>query len=141
MNADEIVESAHEIGVILTAESGSILARPKDATPPELAEAIRKHKPELLAHFRAREAARWCEANRIDADIAAELLRIEDDALRLGWPYERLWNPRFWPHDAGHPRGLASVLYPGDTIAEAGPAYITIVAQRRHLLRFPKGDG
>jgi hypothetical protein len=46
----------------------------------------------------------------------------------------------FRPHSIEHPRGLASVLQPGDKIAEVTPSYITILAQGRHLLRFPKSD-
>lgn len=102
-------------------------------------ESERNRWPE--AYLRAGEVAAWCTAHHIDVAIGAAILDIEDDALALGWPHERLWNPAFWPHSADHPRGLAAVLQPGDTIAEVSPDYITILAQGRHLLRFPKHDG
>jgi tubulysin polyketide synthase-like protein len=39
---------ARELGITLEADGNAIVARPKGTTPPELAEAIRAHKPELL---------------------------------------------------------------------------------------------
>ncbi len=48
MDAVEIVERARRMGIVLSAEDGVILARPKGVTPPDLAEAIRALKPDLL---------------------------------------------------------------------------------------------
>lgn len=67
--ATNILARARELGLALKAEGGAIAVRPKGAMPPELAAAIRAHKPELLAFLRgesvlseeshARAAAPW----------------------------------------------------------------------------------
>lgn len=51
MEVAEILECARSRDIILTAERGWIAARPKGATPPDLAVAIRRHKAELLAYL------------------------------------------------------------------------------------------
>src|SRR5690242_18462175 len=86
---------------------GMIRLAPKSRLTPALRERACQCKQELLAYLRARQAARWCERHRIDTIIGAAILEIEQQALALGWSYERLWNPHFWPHSAEHPRGLA----------------------------------
>jgi hypothetical protein len=76
----------------------------------------------------------------IDPAVEAEIARIWPEAQRLGWPRERIWNPDYWPHTVERPRGLASVLEPGNTIIEVGDCHITILSQRRYLQPFPKAD-
>jgi hypothetical protein len=49
MQPNEILAATRNFGLWLSAEGGTIIVRPKGATPPELAEAIRAHKSELLA--------------------------------------------------------------------------------------------
>lgn len=51
MAPTEILDRARELGITLAAQGDTITARPKGATPPELAQAIRAHKRELLAHL------------------------------------------------------------------------------------------
>ena len=43
--ATNILARARELGLALKAEGGAIAVRPKGAMPPELAAAIRAHKP------------------------------------------------------------------------------------------------
>jgi hypothetical protein len=45
----EILVCANKLGITLAAEAGYVVARPRGATPPDLAQAIRDHKPQLLA--------------------------------------------------------------------------------------------
>ncbi len=49
MRPDEILAASRNLGLLLSAEGETIIARPKGVTPLELAEAIRAHKSELLA--------------------------------------------------------------------------------------------
>jgi len=65
MEAAEIVEHARRMNITLTAEAGWITARPKGATPPDLAEDIRRYKAELLAHLRGDQEDR--EIDRLAA--------------------------------------------------------------------------
>ena len=81
------------------------------------------------------------ERSRIDSAIAAELTRIEREALRLGWLPERLWNSGFWDP---WPRGLAAVMEAGDRIVEVNGDFIAI--ERRNSvtpasLRFWRTNG
>jgi hypothetical protein len=58
--------------ITLDPEGASIAARPKGATPPELAEAIRKRKAELLIYLRAeREKAEIDRIALLDAELDA----------------------------------------------------------------------
>ena len=96
-----------------------------------------------------------------DPEIEAELTRIWPLAEALGWSYERIWNVHFWPNTAEHPRGLASILQPGDDlqlgdiIAEITADHILIERteisfvkaggvitrhERQYRLRFPKAQ-
>lgn len=82
-----------------------------------------------------------CRPQKPERDISSvqsELERIWPDAKRLDWRYERIWNPNFWPHSSEHPRGLASILQPGDIVADVTEDSIRIIAQGRHPQRFIK---
>jgi hypothetical protein len=117
MGVGEILERARLAGIKLTANRGLILARPKGATPPELAEAIRQHKPELLTHLHAEQ-----EEREIDRQAAADgwkplppagaaaysivetcrhrgiALGLEDDgSLRIGKADGSGQEPALWP--------------------------------------------
>jgi hypothetical protein len=50
----EILKRASALGIRLSAERGVIAARPKGATPSDLADAIKANRDALLAHLRAR---------------------------------------------------------------------------------------
>jgi hypothetical protein len=70
----------------------------------------------------------------LPAGVAAEIQRIEAEALALGWPRELLWNSRFWnfgPH--GNQPGLAAVLGTGCSIVEARAEAMVIAVG-------PRGD-
>jgi hypothetical protein len=135
---------------------GMIRLPPKSRLTPELRERARQCKQDLLAYLRARQVTRWCEEHRIDAVIGAAILKeehridavigaailkIECEALTLGWTYERLWNPDFWPHSVEHPRGLASVLSPGDELGEITLDFIVIRKADGQQQRFMRLDG
>ncbi|MBV8810883.1 MAG: hypothetical protein JO033_19615 [Acidobacteriaceae bacterium] len=51
MTIPEIFAEAERLGITLIADAGTIKAKPKGATPVELAEAIREHKREVLEEF------------------------------------------------------------------------------------------
>jgi hypothetical protein len=72
MHAAEIVDSARAIDIELTAEGSFILARPKGATPPALAETIRANKPALLAYLREIDRIAQLDAKRQERDRIAE---------------------------------------------------------------------
>jgi len=113
---------------------------PKSRLTPELIETVRQHKADLHGYLRAKEIARFCEQHHIDIAVGSQICLIEDEALSLGWTLQRLWNSRFWPHTAKNPRGLASVLQPGDSIGDISRDLIVILAQGRHITRFPRTD-
>jgi len=58
MEPAQIAEHARRLGIRLTIEGGLIAARPKGTTPPDLAQAIREHKPALikLLHLQTEQA-------------------------------------------------------------------------------------
>jgi hypothetical protein len=72
------------------------------------------------------------------SSVQSELERIWPDAEHLGWSYERIWNPDFWPHSPERPRGLASILQPGDVVADVAEDSITIITHRQQAQRFIK---
>ena len=141
MTPAALLNELHTLGINIAPRPGGMLRLdPKSRLTPELIETVRQHKAELRHYLRTREIARWCELHHIDVSVGAAILDIEDQALTLGWSSDRLWNPRFWPHSGEHPRGLASMLQPRDTIADVTQDNIVILAQGRHLLRFPRTD-
>jgi len=82
-----------------------------------------------------RPAPEKSKLNGNGRDIA-HLRRQPSQQKSLAWrkkralwagPTKRLWNLVFWPHSAAHPRGLASVMEPGDRIVEGGREFILII--------------
>lgn len=67
--------------------------------------------------------------------IGAEISRIEALALSLGWRRDRLWSGEFWP-SSEQPRGLPSILEPGDRLVEVESAFMTIEKHDGKRLRF-----
>jgi hypothetical protein len=139
MEAAAILIRARELGIMLEADGEAIVARPRGATPPDLAAAIRQCKADLIAHLRAgtgsrREHTMTPDSRHplIDPAIRAKLEAVEAEARAAGWPAELLWNAGFWDR----PRGLAAVLDPDDEIVEVAPDYIAILKTKRDLLRF-----
>jgi hypothetical protein len=114
------------------------LAGPKARLTSDLVERVRDHKVELIDLFapnacdvgdnqpqaelqpRVEEASAPFVSRRDDPQIPVqvheEILRWEPQLRIMGWSQERIWRQTFWPHTAEHPRGLASVLEPGDQI-------------------------
>src|SRR5208337_3572683 len=151
MSAVDVLAELRARGVKITARPGGKLGlRGPARVVAELRDEVRAHKAELVAFLH--ESSRTGAAERDDGqaersvsqshpaparksataqihpDIAAELERIEAEALRLGWTRDRLRNVGFW---RPWPRGLASVLETGDRITEINSDYITV----------RKGDG
>ena len=154
MNAVEVLTELRKLGVrVEPRPAGKLRLTPARAVDLALLEKVREHKAELLLLLRnAAPGAQGPEVGgsssrptpyhtkesgictresataEIHPDIAAELERIESEALRLGWTCDRLWNAGFW---RPWPRGLASVLEAGDQVTEITSDFITI----------RKGDG
>lgn len=132
MNAVEVLSELRKRGVrVEPRPAGKLRLTPARAVNLALLENVREHKAELLlllgdpapgaerpkidgsssrltpCHTAKDSAiyAREPEAAQIHPDIAAELERIESEALRLGWTCDCLWNAGFW---RPWPRGLAS---------------------------------
>ncbi len=126
---------------------GKLYLVPIRAVDPALLAKVRAHKAELLALLAAPavsdaeedsidRVARfdgWQPSSEIPPAIASEIKRIESQALALGWPRERLWNYRFWPHRAGETRGLASVMNDDDAIVAVSGDYIAIGSRGRNF--------
>jgi hypothetical protein len=65
MQPDEILAATRNLGVRLSADGETIIARQKGATPRELAEAICVHKTELLGLLAARKNEERRKADRL----------------------------------------------------------------------------
>jgi hypothetical protein len=148
MNAVSIVHELEARGIRLELGDGGrlVVDAPKGALDSEEIERLRDEKPAIIAVLRGmcaipdRAAPEPLYDQRIPREIATEIRRIEADAYRLGWTRERLWNRDFWPHTRSNPRGLASVLSPGDRIVEVTEQFINLKSQRNSL-RFFRWDG
>jgi len=157
MTAETVLLDLSRRGIKLTPDGDALLVQPASRITESDRAAIRAAKSELLkllAAPRLRDRAEdqtdrfarvdgWKPPAEIPAMLAAEIARIESNALRLGWSPERLWNYRFLPHRAGEPRGLASVMDPGDHVIEVTADFMLIDKSdsRRDRLRFWRTDG
>jgi hypothetical protein len=168
--AVEILVECHARGIRIqpAATPGKLRLTPKGAIDLALLEKVREHKAELLSLLLA-DPCGQIEDERYERDRAVgrghgtpppepfaptprepiepavrrEIERIEVPALALGWRRERLWNFAFWPHRGGEPRGLASVMDPGDHVTEVTADFMLIEKSdsRRDRLRFWRTDG
>ena len=98
-------------------ESGMVRVKPLDRMTPVLIAKVRAHKAALLELLAEQKAQ------------AAEIIKIENEALRLGWPLGRLWGSKFWPVEL---RGLAAVMDPGDLIVAVEADVINIRRPNPH---------
>jgi hypothetical protein len=141
VTVDSLMTSLAERGIELIPHGrNGVIAKPASKLTNDDRRAICAHGRELLAYLRARQVTRWCEDHHLDAAIGAAILEIERKALSLGWEYERLWNPDFWPHNTERPRGLASVLSPGDELVEVTRDFIVINKTDDRRQRFMRLD-
>jgi hypothetical protein len=69
MKAFEILVRANSLGITLAAQGSYLVARPKGATPPDLAQGIRNHKPELLTLLARPHPEPYHLRNRDEDDI------------------------------------------------------------------------
>ncbi len=147
MNALSIVRELEARGVRLElGDSGRLVVdAPKGALDPEEIERLRSAKSAILALLGKPARSNLVDYRdpipepRIPPEVADEIRRVEIEAYRLGWSRERLWNREFWPHTRAHPRGLPSVLSPGDRIIEVNEQLILFV-RHHHKLRFFRSD-
>jgi hypothetical protein len=136
------------------------LAGPKARLTPDLVERVRAHKVELIDLFapnardagddppqvelqpRVEEAPEpivdWRDDPQIPVQVHEEILRWEPQLRIMGWIQERIWRRTFWPHTAEHPRGLASVLEPGDQIRFVDCDWVHIHKRDGSYQRFGK---
>lgn len=167
--AVEILAECHarEIRIQPAATPGNLRLAPKSRIDPALLKKVREHKAELLSLLLENRSGQ-IECERYEQDraiqdhdaappepleptsrepvepgVRSEIERIEVGALALGWPRERLWNLAFWPHRGGEPRGLASVMDPGDHVTEVTADFMLIEKSNssRDRLRFWRTDG
>lgn len=139
MDAESLVASFTARGIQLIPDGNGLIVQPAAKLTDFDRQIIRSHGPQMLVYLRAGEVTHWCEQHHIDTTIGAAILEIEHKALAAGWTYERLWNPNFWPHSAEHPRGLASVLSPGDAL-EVTREFIVIHKRDGQDQRFMRLD-
>jgi hypothetical protein len=140
MTATAVLREFEARGVRLELElDGRVfVSAPKGALQPSDLERLRSEKPaitELLRQKSTTTASTGID-QRIPPEVVAEIRRIEAEASRLGWSHERLWNADFWPHTKARPRGLASILNPGDYVAEVSTDFLLIVQQGKPLRFF-----
>ena len=87
MNAQTIIDHAHELGIALRVEGDHIYYAPKSAAPPEFVEELRQHKAELLERLRRRgytlNYPNDTEAG--DAEIAEVEAGISRDGFVILW--------------------------------------------------------
>jgi hypothetical protein len=147
MNALAIIRDLEARDIRLELGDGCrlVVDAPKGALDPEEIEQLRSAKSAILALLGNSVRTNLVDRDpipdpRISPQVAAEIRRIETVAYRLGWRRERLWNRDFWPHTRTDPRGLASVLSPGDRIIEVNEQCIQLVSHHRKL-RFFRCDG
>jgi hypothetical protein len=84
------------------------------------------HQNPLVAKDPGEPNTPWCDDPKIHVDVREEIERWEPQLRAMGWSEERIWRP-FWPHSAEHPRGLASILGPGDRIRFCDPDFIWLI--------------
>jgi TubC N-terminal docking domain len=172
VNVDCIVADLAERDIRLMPDGNALVVEPASKLTEDDRQTIRAHKPALLELLSRRPiepdvecdeqdnaVQRGCNyapssavtpiehqdgpaQRRIEPAIAAELERIEGQALALGWSHERLWNSGFW---YPWPRGLAAVMDAGDRIVEVTSDYMRVERPRANvmplLLRFWRTDG
>lgn len=157
MTAETVLLDLSRRGIKLTPDGDALLVQPASRITESDRAAIRAAKSELLKllaaaslHDRAEGeidrlalADGWQPPKQIPPEVASEIRRIEVQALRLGWSSERLWNYRFWPDRGVEPRGLASMMDPGDHVIEVTADFMLIDKSdsRRDRLRFWRTDG
>ena len=78
-----------------------------------------------------------CHPRPVPSDVAAEVQRIEDEAMALGWTPEELWQTAGWVSSLG----LAAVMEPGDVVEEVAAGYIAIRRRDGNLVRFYRMPG
>jgi len=73
-----------------------------------------------------------CRPRTIPPDVAAEVQRIEDEAIALGWTPEELWQTAGWVSELG----LAALMNQGDRVEEVAGEYIALRLRDGSRTRF-----
>jgi TubC N-terminal docking domain len=156
MTAESVLLDLSRRGIKLIPDGDALLVQPASRITDSDRAAIRAAKSELLEllaaaslHDREEDEVEriarvgWSPSAEIPTAIASQIKRIESQAFALGWRSERLWNFQFWPDRGGQPRGLASVMDPGDRVVEITREFVLIEKSnsRRDRLRFWRTDG
>jgi hypothetical protein len=134
MTAQTLIDELKSRGIRLEPlPNGNLHITPKARLTAELLDALRQHKPALLARLRgARSVTPDSRNPLVGSEVRNKIEAIEEEARTKGWPAELLWNAGYW----NCPRGLAALLDPGDEIVEVTPYYIEILKTRHDVLKF-----
>ena len=73
-----------------------------------------------------------CRPRPVPPDVAAEVQRIEDEAMALGWTPEELWQTAGWVSELG----LAALMWPGDRVEAVTAEYIAVRRRDGNRTRF-----
>jgi hypothetical protein len=74
----------------------------------------------------------------LDAGIRDQLKVWGPRLIEIGWPPGRIWNGDFRPHSDGKPRGLASILQPGDRLVSADDQWIYFIKRDGTSAKFSR---
>jgi hypothetical protein len=107
MEAAAILIRARELGIMLEADGEAIVARPKGATPPDLATAIRAHKIALLAALTVSPPAADASTEEAETNRIAALdteRRESDRRAKPGYDFDTTApSHRHYLPEPGHP--------------------------------------
>jgi hypothetical protein len=155
-------------GIQLIADSGELVARPRERLTDADRTTIRALKAEIVAYLRTRRAEPGWTADQAYADFNAP--HVPDKKTCMGEKtsapsvvpnsrsplipdrirakieaIEAEARAKGWPAELlwnnvfwGRPRGLAAVLEPGDVITEVTPDHIVILTGGREFQRFSR---
>jgi hypothetical protein len=125
-----IVEQLQRIVVVDTRKEAEVKAIFPGAFPGAKLVAVREKPPAVVEETELVEVEAGDDDLRndpsLDAGIRDQLQTWEPRLLELGWPARRLWG-QFWPNLPERPRGLASVLQPGDRLVSADDKWIHFI--------------
>lgn len=158
MDPVTLLRKAREAGLVIQPDGDRLLVRgPRRAEP--IVMLLKEHKPAVMAALQRlcpdclTESWAWthdgrrvcrrclnlpphfgeaCRPRPIPEAVAAEVRRIEAEALALGWTRKELWQNAGW----FNVRGLAGIMQDGATVKEVAAEAITLRLKDGHLLRF-----
>jgi len=151
--AQTLIADFRKRGIRLMPDGDSLIVEPASRLSDADRAAIRQYKPLLLVLLTVNETeaappatttiatiTTIADTKGIDSGVRAELERTWLEAEPLGWSWLRIWNPNYWPHTRAYPRGLVTVLYPGDRVVEVRADYLVIEQPDGRRQPFPRLD-